>query len=42
MCFDRVSIPKLTERRDDGYYHTAAGVPSLPLMYSIRAVKPAN
>jgi hypothetical protein len=29
------------EERDDRTFHLPAGVPSLPLMYSLRATKPA-
>jgi hypothetical protein len=28
------------ELGDDGYFHMPAGVPSIPLLYSIRANKP--
>ena len=30
------------ERGDDGYYHMPAQMPSIPLLYSIRANKPAS
>jgi SAM-dependent methyltransferase len=30
----------LLERRDDGYWHLPEDIPSIPLLYSVRAIKP--